>query len=118
MKFTRDKARKFGWEGIEGWAYISKDDFPNMTCSYIVVTGVHGKIKSSVNDRIYYIIRGEGEFVINDRTVKVRESDVIVIPRNTAYDYRGNMEMLLVNSPAFEPDGDIKLISGKDGKGN
>ncbi len=28
MKYILKKAYKFGWEGLDGWAYNSKDDFP------------------------------------------------------------------------------------------
>ena len=109
MKFTKDKARRFGWEGIEGYAYLSKEDFPDMSCAYIIVTGRQGKIKSIKNNRIYFVMEGEGEFVVNDKPVAVKAGDAVIIPKDTPYDYSGNMKLFLVNSPAFEPEGDVKL---------
>ncbi len=69
MKFTLNKAFKFGWEGLKGWAYNSKDDFPNASAAYFEVTGKHGKTKTTKSDRIYFVIDGEGEFIINGKTI-------------------------------------------------
>lgn len=112
MKFTKEGARRFGWEGIEGWAYLSRDDFPEMSCSYIIVTGRHGRIKSLTNNRIYFVIEGRGEFTLDDKTVKVKTGEAVVVPKNTPYDFSGAMKLFLVNSPAFDPEGDVKLEQG------
>jgi mannose-6-phosphate isomerase-like protein (cupin superfamily) len=115
MKFTRDKARRFGWKGIDGWAYLSREDFPEMSCSYIIVTGRHGRTKSLTNNRIYFVIEGRGEFIINDKSIRVSAGEAVVVPKNTPYDFRGDMKLFLVNSPAFDPEGDIKLEQGASG---
>lgn len=112
MKFTKDNAKKFGWEGIEGWAYNSKDDFPNASAACFEVTGKHGKVKTTKNDRVYLVLEGKGEFIINGKTIPVEETDVIIVPKNTPYDYRateGTMKLFLVHCPAFDPEADIKL---------
>jgi mannose-6-phosphate isomerase-like protein (cupin superfamily) len=109
MKFTKDSAKKFKFKGIEGYEYISKEDFPEMSCAYITVTGTHGKIKNVKSNRVYFVIDGKGEFTVNDEKVKVRTGDVVVIPKGTPYDYSGHMKLLLVDSPAFDPGADVKL---------
>jgi mannose-6-phosphate isomerase-like protein (cupin superfamily) len=112
MKFTKENARTFGWKGIEGRAYNSKDDFANASAAYFEVTGKHGKVKTIKSDRIYLVLEGRGEFIIDGKVIPVEKTDVIIIPKNTPYDYRavdGTMKLFLVHSPAFDPEGDINL---------
>ncbi len=109
MKFSQKGSREFGWEGIRGWAYSSKDDFPNMSCACINVTGRHGKTKNIRCDRVYFVTEGRGEFTVNGKKTGVKRNDAVIIPRGTPYDYGGKMKLVLVDSPAFEPEGDVKL---------
>ena len=115
MKFKLKDAFEFGWEGLKGWAYSSKDDFANASAAYFEVTGRHGKVKNTKSDRIYLVLDGRGEFSIGDEVVPVEKTDVVVVPKNTPYDYRavgGAMRLFLVHCPAFEPEADVKLDKG------
>lgn len=112
MKFTIKKAHKFGWKGLKGWAYNSKDDFKNASGAYFEITGRHGKIKTTKNDRVYFVVDGKGEFIIRGKTISVEKSDIIIVPKNTPYDYRatnGTLKMFLVHTPAFDTDSEVKL---------
>ena len=44
MKFKLKDASQFGWDGLKGWAYNSKDDFLNASGAYFEVTGSHGMV--------------------------------------------------------------------------
>jgi mannose-6-phosphate isomerase-like protein (cupin superfamily) len=90
MKFCLKDALKFGWDGLEGYAYNSKEDFSRASAAYFKVTKKHGKVKNIESDRIYYIIEGNGQFIIENITYDVKESDVIIVPKNTEYDYRND----------------------------
>ncbi len=81
MKFQLKNAGKFGWKGIKGYEYSTKEDFKNASVAYVEVTGRHGKIKSIKDDRVYIVAEGKGEFIINDKVVPVKEKDVIIIPK-------------------------------------
>jgi len=112
MKFTLDKALEFGWDGLKAWAYNSKEDFSRASAAYFEVTGSHGKTKTSKSDRIYLVLEGQGEFIINDKAISVQKSDVIIVPKNTPYDYKatkGTLKLFLVHSPAFDPDAEVAL---------
>ena len=109
MKFTLEKAKQFGWDGIKGFEYSNKDDFTNASVAYAEVTGRHGKIKNIKSDRVYIVVEGEGEFILDDEAISVKKMDAIIVPKNTPYDYHGNMKIFLVDMPAFTPDADIKL---------
>jgi mannose-6-phosphate isomerase-like protein (cupin superfamily) len=112
LKFKLKNAYKFGWKGLKGLAYNSKGDFKRASAALFEVTGRHGKIKSLASDRIYLILSGKGEFIINGKKVSVEKNDVIIVPKNTPYDYRtvkGKLRLFLVHTPAFNDKKEVKL---------
>lgn len=111
LKFTLKKASRFGWRGLRGRAYSSKKDFPRASAAYFEVTGRHGKVKTTHSDRVYYVLAGRGKFFIGkkEKAVPMKKSDVIIVPKNTPYDYRGRMKLFLVHAPAFDPKKEIMI---------
>lgn len=120
MKFTLKKAKKIiEWEGLKGWVYSDKSDYKNASFAYAEVTGSHGKVKNSLSDRIYLIIDGKGEFVVRGEIIKVRKGNVMVIPKDTIYDFKatgGVMRLFLVHIPAFNRDGEVRYEKKKGRK--
>lgn len=111
MKFTLKDATEFGWEGLKGRAYNSYDDFENASAARFEVTGSHGKTKTTHSDRVYLILEGKGEFIVNNEKILVKKDDVVIIPKNTEYDYMttdGVLKLFLVHAPAFRPEAEIK----------
>ena len=112
MKFSLKNAIKKGWDGLTLYPYNSKEDFPNASAAYFEVTGSHGKVKTRRSDRIYYVLEGEGEFIIDGKTVQVEKTDVIIVPKNTPYDYKATkdtLKLFLVHCPAFDAEFEEKL---------
>ena len=109
MKFTKANAHGFGWKGLRGWAYNSKGDFKNASAAYFEVKTEHGKVKTKRSDRIYYVIEGKGTFIINDKSVPVRKTDVVIVPKNAPYNYKGKMKLFLVHVPAFDEKYEVSL---------
>lgn len=114
MKFSLEDATDFGWGDLKGKAYSSKDDFANASAAcFEVGSNGHGRVKSEVSDRVYYVIDGKGRFVIDDKIVPVTATDVVIVPKNTPYDYRADkgvtMKLFLVHTVAFDPDREVKL---------
>lgn len=58
---------------------------------------------------IYYIIEGEGVFVLNDEKIPARAGDLVVIPRETRIHYFGKMKMTLTVTPAFDEDNEVHV---------
>ncbi|HSW96340.1 MAG TPA: hypothetical protein VLF89_00790 [Candidatus Saccharimonadales bacterium] len=113
MKFSRKQHNDFGWNRLNGWVYNTKEDFANISNSYIEITGTHGKVKNVLSDISYFVIDGTGEFFVKDIWVSVKKEDVIIIPKDTPYDYRAKdctMKLLCMFTPAFDPKFDIKLV--------
>mgnify|MGYP001142051761 CR=1 FL=1 len=109
MKFKLKDAFKFSWKGLKGWVYNSKEDFSNASAVYFKVTGSHGRVKTLISDRVYLVLKGRGHFIINKEVIPVKKTDVIIVPKNTPYDYKGKMELFLVHVPAFDQKKEIKL---------
>lgn len=108
MKFIFNNALHFESEGLKGWSYNSRDEFESMSAATIEISDKnHGKVKTRKSDRVYYIIEGSGVFIIKDEEFVVDATDVVIVPKNTAYDFwakKGTtMKLFLVHSPAFNP---------------
>jgi mannose-6-phosphate isomerase-like protein (cupin superfamily) len=52
----------------------------------------------------YYVIEGEGYFILNGDKQKVSKGNLIVIPPGTKYNFGGKLKMLLINTPPWSPD--------------
>lgn len=102
-KFTADKARKFNKHGIDLTVY--GEDVASANVVHVSVDGGHWQefyqLKSHL---IYYIIEGQGTFVLDDEKVEAQAGDLIVIPPKTRIHYFGKMKMVLTVSPAFKEE--------------
>ena len=106
MKFSLKDGRKFEVGGIKGVAIAS---IPCGSVAYSEVSGRHGKIKTIAEDRFYFVIEGHGKFFVGKDTLDVEKNDVIVIPKNTPYDFEGKMKLIMFFTPAYNPKFEAKL---------
>ena len=113
-KYQLKNATQFGWPGLKGYAFNSANDFAEASAVLFEVTDRHGRVRNTLSDRIYLVLEGEGEFDINGEKIPVQPYDVIIVPKNTEYDYRGNLKLFLVHSPAYDPASDVDLESRQD----
>jgi len=49
----------------------------------------------------YYILEGEGYFVLNNDMQAVLRGDLVVVPPETEYTFGGKLKMLLINTPKW-----------------
>lgn len=82
---------------------------PNFSGALIDIDGHHGKIKCPKEDRIYFIIKGNGKFIINNKEENVSDNDLVFIPKDTPYDIIGKLKYFLICSPEFDSRDDISL---------
>ncbi len=111
-KYTLAEAPRIGRKSVEGYAYSTARDFDRVSAVRVkVLPGTrHGLIKNIACDRLYLVLAGEGAFRIDGDEIPVRETDVVIVPRGTPYDYWGErLEMLLVHVPANINEADIDL---------
>lgn len=109
MKFKLKEAFQFGWPGIKGYSYNERTDFPHASAAMFEVETHHGKVRTELSDRVYLVLEGTGEFIIDDDVIPVEPTDVIIVPRNTPYDYRGKLKLFLVHVPAYDEQFEVKL---------
>jgi mannose-6-phosphate isomerase-like protein (cupin superfamily) len=81
----------------------------NFSGALIEMNGDHGKVKCLGEDRIYFILEGNGKFIIGDESNKVSPNDLIFIPKDTPYNIIGKMKYFLICSPEFDPKDDVHL---------
>jgi mannose-6-phosphate isomerase-like protein (cupin superfamily) len=66
-----------------------------------VKTGHLEEFYDDVSTYMWFIIEGNGTFVINDKRVEVGPKDLIVVPPKKRIHYFGKMKMMLCVTPAF-----------------
>ncbi|MBO5349703.1 MAG: hypothetical protein J6A89_07815 [Clostridia bacterium] len=59
---------------------------------------------NSVSVHIYNILEGEGEFIINDKSIIVKKGDKITIQPNEIFYYSGEMLMMFEMFPNFKEE--------------
>jgi mannose-6-phosphate isomerase-like protein (cupin superfamily) len=79
---------------------------PNLTMAHVEITGDAKSHLHKQMEEIYYVTKGEGELVIGDKVLKIREGDLIPIPKNTYHQLRKTneapFEIIFVTYPAFD----------------
>ncbi len=63
----------------------------------------HDCFEKRSSERTYYILEGNAEFNIQEKTFKVKEGDLLTIPRDIGYSINGDARLLIINNPPFKP---------------
>ena len=79
----------FEVEDLLGFVYSDANNNPHVEVMRIIADGHSGKATTGEYDRVYLVLVGEGEFTIKGETCTVIKDDVVVLPKNTDYEYRG-----------------------------
>ena len=88
MKITQKEAIRQGWDEVKSWNYKLKQIKDYESVVYAEVKGEHGEVQTKDLERIYFVIEGEGEFMINKEKTRVEKGDIITIPVQSRYDYK------------------------------
>lgn len=87
MKITKKESIRENWDKVKSWNYKLDHLSPKMSVVYAELEDTHGKVSTKEIERIYYIINGQAEFIINNKKTLVKKGDVITIPPKTKYNY-------------------------------
>lgn len=87
FKLERKDAIKYGRTGVVGYNYQLAEIENGTSVVYAELIGEHGERITTGRARIYYVLRGEGVFIVDGEKITVLPEDVIVIPPNTKYNY-------------------------------
>lgn len=87
--------------------YISKDDDIGYSVVRTHLDGRHPFMKNTNSNRTYYLINGEASFYINDQIINVSSGEMMIIPKNTKYAFKGKFDAILIDCPAFDVKYDV-----------
>ena len=79
----------------------------NLSIAHDIVLQDAKKHMHKKMEEIYYVEKGEGELVIGNEVLKIKEGDLIPIPKNTWHYLRRiknkPLEVLVITYPKFDP---------------
>jgi len=87
--------------------YLSETDNVGYSMVRTHLNGQHPYMKNIKSNRIYYILKGCGKFYFDDNILELNEGEMLTIPSNTKYAFKGVFDALLVDHPAFNPENDV-----------
>lgn len=78
-------------------------------CSMIKTSfcGEYPYLANKVSTRYFLIMDGEAEFDIDGKKSILKQKDIIMIPPNTKYKFRGNFETTIIDMPAFRQENEV-----------
>ena len=80
----------------------------DLSVTWVRLSGRHRRLRTDRSTRVYYVIEGEGRFMVGGAPeAEVRTGDVVVVPRGVAYALAGDLTYLVVNGPAFQSGDDV-----------
>jgi quercetin dioxygenase-like cupin family protein len=80
----------------------------NLSVTWVRLAGRHRRLRTDRSTRLYYVIEGEGWFLLGEEpAVAVRTGDVVLVPRGTRYELGGELTYLVVNGPGFVSGDDV-----------
>ncbi len=84
---------------------ITKDLSPNVSLA-ITEANNHHEVETTLYDRLYFVLEGTIELVLDGETVQLKSGDSCFIDKNTEYEISGTFKTVIVNQPAFGTDPD------------
>lgn len=101
MKVELKKEPSFKKNGFQGFTYpLNSTD---VEISYIDCFHQHDKYCIYQGVFIYYVVEGNGKFKIGNDIFDVKNGDMIEVPANTEFVYKGKMKLLLIKKGKFDP---------------
>jgi len=80
--------------------YLTKETTKNVS---LAINRLDGKLDllKTLNERVFYFINANVEFIIDGEKVHFEDGDVLYLAKDTNYSANGKFEAVVVNSPAF-----------------
>jgi mannose-6-phosphate isomerase-like protein (cupin superfamily) len=85
LKISKKDAIRHIRPGVDGYYYQLPDIENGTTVAYAEFTGEHGERTIGDRARIYYILEGEVEFLVNGEKFKADTGDLVPIPPRSTY---------------------------------
>jgi mannose-6-phosphate isomerase-like protein (cupin superfamily) len=104
MIVKKENASEFTKQGVMMRVYTTKEQCPDATIVYQETqTGHFEEFYHSKSNFIFYIIEGQGTWFIEGVAYEVQAGDVVIVPPNERFYYKGNLKQLCITAPGWEP---------------
>jgi len=86
---------------------INSPDNEGLSVAIVNISGENHKVVNTQCTMYYYVLEGAGWFDFEDENFIMGKGDSILIQPNTPYQDGGEMTLLAVSTPRFNPDQQI-----------
>ena len=80
--------------------FIKKEQQTDFSIVFVECITGHYKTKLKHAKRIYFILEGSGNFIIDETSYDAKQYDLFIIESMSIYEYKGKMKMIEFNVPA------------------
>ena len=110
MKIPLSKAKSYDMKDFIARAYIDRKTGKNtFNALFVDCKKRHYKTRLKGATRLYFVISGNGGFVINGKKSRANLHDLFVIRDGDIYEYSGKMKLIEVNVPATGKSNEERL---------
>lgn len=103
MVIKKDEAICVTKHGVDMRIYNGKDQCPQAAVVYQETkTGHFEEFYHSKSNFVFYIIEGQGVWFINDVEYPVSAGDVVIVPPENRFYYKGSLKQVCITAPAWE----------------
>jgi len=105
MVFRRDQALAISKQGVDMWIYNSQSD--GAQASVVYQETQHGHAEEFWHAKsafVFYILEGQGTWVIEDKEYPVQATDVVIVPPGQRFYYKGALKQICVTAPVWEAE--------------
>lgn len=108
MKVTQEQAAPTSLHGIDLKVYpLNRNEID--LCRVSVKEGHFQEFFHKTSTFVYYVLEGSGTFYLDGVATPAKATDVIVAPPGTKIYYLGQMEMILVTTPAWKAEDEVHV---------
>jgi mannose-6-phosphate isomerase-like protein (cupin superfamily) len=105
MIYKKENAAVFEKHGVTMRIYNSKEQCPQAAVAYQETLKGHAEeFYHTQSAFIFYIIEGSGTWFIENDSYEVQAGDVVIVPPNKRFYYKGCLKQVCITSPAWEPE--------------
>ena len=87
-------------------------DSPSISVARITLDGENEANKNTGSDMFYYVVEGEGKFIIDGQTHEVSAGSLVCIPKGITYQDMGKLTMISLALPKFNQE-DVVFVENK-----
>ena len=105
--FRRADAFETTKHGVDMWIHGGVEAVAPVGVVYQETTTGHAQeFRHHTSAFVFYVIEGEGEWVVDGVTHPVKATDVVVVPPGAAFYYRGTLKQVCITAPAWTEEGE------------